>query len=286
MPDLPPASSLTTALADRYRIERELGGGGMSRVFVADEVALGRRVVVKVIAPEQMEGVSAERFTREMKLAARLQQANIVPVPDRGRRRRPALLHDAVRRGRVAPGATPQGRRPARRGGEHPARRGARARLRARAGRRASRHQAGEHPALRRRRGRHRLRDRQGALGVAHGRRSGTADRGRLTRAGSRSVRRRTWRRSRRGDPGHRSSRRSLRLGRRRVGAARRNAPVPRTQYAARDDRRARERGAGAARRATPRRSAGTDRARRALPREAPRPSSGVGAEVLEAIDS
>jgi serine/threonine-protein kinase len=73
-------STLQESLGDSYRIERELGGGGMSRVFVAEEAALGRKVVVKVIAPDLMEGVSAERFTREVKLAARLQQANIVPV--------------------------------------------------------------------------------------------------------------------------------------------------------------------------------------------------------------
>ena len=71
---------LRTTLGSAYTIERELGGGGMSRVFVADEVALGRKVVMKVIAPELTEGVSAERFAREVKLAARLQQANIVPV--------------------------------------------------------------------------------------------------------------------------------------------------------------------------------------------------------------
>ena len=71
---------LTSALADRYRIERELGGGGMSRVFLAREMGLDRDVVVKVIAPELSEGLSAERFAREVKVAARLQQANIVPV--------------------------------------------------------------------------------------------------------------------------------------------------------------------------------------------------------------
>src|SRR5687767_12119036 len=52
----------------------------MSRVWVATETALGRQVVVKVIAPELTEGMSAERFTREVRLAARLQQANVVPV--------------------------------------------------------------------------------------------------------------------------------------------------------------------------------------------------------------
>jgi eukaryotic-like serine/threonine-protein kinase len=75
---------LAAALADRYRIERELGGGGMSRVFLAQETALGRPVVIKVVAQELAEGLSAERFSREMKLAARLQQANIVPVLSAG----------------------------------------------------------------------------------------------------------------------------------------------------------------------------------------------------------
>ena len=56
----------------------------MSRVFVARDEALGRDVVVKVIAPENAEGLSAERFAREVKLAARLQQANIVPVLSAG----------------------------------------------------------------------------------------------------------------------------------------------------------------------------------------------------------
>jgi len=71
---------LRESLAGRYRLERELGGGGMSRVFLARETALGREVVVKVIASELSGGVSAERFAREIATAARLQQANIVPV--------------------------------------------------------------------------------------------------------------------------------------------------------------------------------------------------------------
>ena len=61
-----------------YRIERELGGGGMSRVFLAEETTLHRQVVIKVLAPELV--LSTERFEREVKFAARLQQANIVPV--------------------------------------------------------------------------------------------------------------------------------------------------------------------------------------------------------------
>jgi serine/threonine-protein kinase len=71
---------LQSALGRAYLIERELGGGGMSRVFVATETALNRSVVIKVITPGQAEGMSVERFAREVKLAARLQQANIVPV--------------------------------------------------------------------------------------------------------------------------------------------------------------------------------------------------------------
>ena len=55
-------SKLAAALADRYQIERELGGGGMSRVWVATETALDRQVVIKVIAAELTEGASAERF--------------------------------------------------------------------------------------------------------------------------------------------------------------------------------------------------------------------------------
>jgi serine/threonine-protein kinase len=71
---------LQSALGAAYTIERELGGGGMSRVFVAIEQALGRRVVVKILAPELAAGISAERFKREIQLAAQLQHPQIVPV--------------------------------------------------------------------------------------------------------------------------------------------------------------------------------------------------------------
>jgi Tol biopolymer transport system component/tRNA A-37 threonylcarbamoyl transferase component Bud32 len=71
---------LQTALGGTYHLERELGGGGMSRVFVADEQALGRKVVIKVLKPELVEGLSVERFKREVRLAARLQHPHIVPL--------------------------------------------------------------------------------------------------------------------------------------------------------------------------------------------------------------
>ena len=76
--------TLQQSLGDAYRLERELGGGGMSRVFLATDAALGRRVVVKVIAPELAAGVNVERFKREILLAARLRHPHIVPVLSAG----------------------------------------------------------------------------------------------------------------------------------------------------------------------------------------------------------
>ena len=87
-----PAAVSTDFLHDRlqltlgaaYTLTRELGGGGMSRVFLARDAVLERDVVVKVLHPDLAAGVSAERFTREIKLAASLQQANIVPLLSAG----------------------------------------------------------------------------------------------------------------------------------------------------------------------------------------------------------
>src|SRR5881397_3284745 len=75
---------LQDSLGRSYTIERELGGGGMSRVFVATETALGRKVVIKVLAPELMQGVSVERFKREIQLSAQLQHPHIVGVLNAG----------------------------------------------------------------------------------------------------------------------------------------------------------------------------------------------------------
>ena len=73
-------TQLQSTLGDGYTLERELSGGGMSRVFVARDNALGRDVVVKLLSPELSASLSAERFTREIKLAAALQEPHIVPV--------------------------------------------------------------------------------------------------------------------------------------------------------------------------------------------------------------
>jgi tRNA A-37 threonylcarbamoyl transferase component Bud32/tetratricopeptide (TPR) repeat protein len=73
-------NQLQQTLGAAYTLERELGGGGMSRVFVADEARLDRKVVVKLLSPELAAGVNVERFEREIRVAASLQQANIVPI--------------------------------------------------------------------------------------------------------------------------------------------------------------------------------------------------------------
>jgi tetratricopeptide (TPR) repeat protein/tRNA A-37 threonylcarbamoyl transferase component Bud32 len=77
VPDL--FDRIQSALGATYRIERELGGG-MSRVFVAEDVGLGRRVVLKVLPPEMASGVNGQRFAREIRLAAQLQHPHIVPL--------------------------------------------------------------------------------------------------------------------------------------------------------------------------------------------------------------
>jgi serine/threonine-protein kinase len=71
---------LQSSLGNVYSIERELGGGGMSRTYVANEAALARKVVVKILSPELAAGVSVERFKREIQLAATLQHPHVVPV--------------------------------------------------------------------------------------------------------------------------------------------------------------------------------------------------------------
>jgi serine/threonine-protein kinase len=71
---------LQAALGGGYRLERELGGGGMSRVFLAVEASLGRKVVIKVLPPEMAAAVQTERFQREIQVAASLQHPHIVPL--------------------------------------------------------------------------------------------------------------------------------------------------------------------------------------------------------------
>jgi len=77
---------LQSALGDAYHIEKELGGGGMSRVFLATEASLHRQVVIKLLPPELTSEVSEARFRQEIALAAHLQHTNILPVLTAGAR--------------------------------------------------------------------------------------------------------------------------------------------------------------------------------------------------------
>jgi len=77
-------STLQSRLGPAYRLERELTGGGMSRVFLAHEVALKRDVVVKVLPPDLLTASSLARFRREIEVTAQLQHPHILPVLSAG----------------------------------------------------------------------------------------------------------------------------------------------------------------------------------------------------------
>ena len=77
-------SQIFSALEPSYHVDRELDGGGMARVFLATDTALSRSVVVKLLPPDTAASLSAERFQREISLAARLQHPHIVPLLSAG----------------------------------------------------------------------------------------------------------------------------------------------------------------------------------------------------------
>ena len=72
------------ALADRYQIERVIGEGGMATVFLAEDLKHRRQVAVKVMRPELAATLGADRFLREVEIAAQLTHPNILPVYDSG----------------------------------------------------------------------------------------------------------------------------------------------------------------------------------------------------------
>src|SRR5512147_643718 len=78
------ADRLATALADRYRIKRELGAGGMATVYLAQDLKHDRKVAVKVLKPELAAVLGAERFVVEIKTTAALQHPHILPLFDSG----------------------------------------------------------------------------------------------------------------------------------------------------------------------------------------------------------
>ena len=79
-----PVARLSAALADRYTIERELGAGGMATVYLAADLKHDRRVAIKAIRPELAASLGAERFLREIRIAAKLQHPHILPLFDSG----------------------------------------------------------------------------------------------------------------------------------------------------------------------------------------------------------
>ena len=78
-------ASLAAALGDRYRIERELGAGGMATVYLAEDLRHRRRVAIKVLHPELSAMLGPERFLKEIELTASLQHPHILPLFDSGR---------------------------------------------------------------------------------------------------------------------------------------------------------------------------------------------------------
>ena len=75
---------LSEALADRYRIERELGAGGMATVYLAHDLRHDRKVAIKVLKPELAAIVGGERFLAEIKTTANLQHPHILALFDSG----------------------------------------------------------------------------------------------------------------------------------------------------------------------------------------------------------
>ena len=72
--------NLRTAFADSYRVEEELSGGGMSRLFLATDLALNRKTVIKILPPELTSEMMATRFKRESEVTAHLQHPHILPI--------------------------------------------------------------------------------------------------------------------------------------------------------------------------------------------------------------
>ena len=162
MPEL--LERLQSALADRYRLERELGAGGMATVYLAHDLRHGRRVALKLLKPELAAVIGAERFLGEIRTTANLQHPHILPLFDSGAA--DAFLYYVMPyvegeslRARLQPREAAADRR----GGPAGRRGRVGAGLRAPARRDPPRHQAGEHPAARGHRAGGRLRHRAGA---------------------------------------------------------------------------------------------------------------------------
>src|SRR6266404_5173095 len=81
---MPVLDKLRTALTDRYRVEREVGVGGMATVYLARDLRHDRDVAIKVLHPDLAAALGAERFLAEIKTTAKLQHPHILPLLDSG----------------------------------------------------------------------------------------------------------------------------------------------------------------------------------------------------------
>src|SRR6266508_6548585 len=82
MPD--PTARVSAALAERYQLEGELGQGGMATIYLAQDIRHHRKVAVKVLRPELVAVIGAERFLAEIRTTANLQHPHILPLHDSG----------------------------------------------------------------------------------------------------------------------------------------------------------------------------------------------------------
>src|SRR5881628_3887193 len=76
--------ALREALKDRYRVDDQIGRGGMATVYSAQDLRHDRRVAIKVLSPDLAASLGAERFAREIRIAARLSHPNILTIYDSG----------------------------------------------------------------------------------------------------------------------------------------------------------------------------------------------------------
>ena len=84
MPLTSTSARLTAALSDRYRLEREVGQGGMATVYLAEDLRHGRKVAIKVLHPELSAVLGGDRFLAEIKVTANLQHPHILGLIDSG----------------------------------------------------------------------------------------------------------------------------------------------------------------------------------------------------------
>src|SRR5947209_19165296 len=80
----PAPAALLSALGDRYAIDRVLGRGGTATVYVAEDLRHSRQVAIKVLRPDVAAAIGAERFLREIAIAARLTHPHVLPLIDSG----------------------------------------------------------------------------------------------------------------------------------------------------------------------------------------------------------